>query len=61
MKKKRADLKILLISGYAGANVFHQVVDPEMRFLGKPFSRIQLASKVRELLDQPAAISDGKM
>jgi signal transduction histidine kinase/ActR/RegA family two-component response regulator len=59
MKKIRVGLKILLISGYAGATALHQVVDPEMQFLGKPFSRTQLASKVRELLDQPVTISDG--
>ena len=52
LKKSRPGLKILLISGYA--DDFLKPKDNQdvpMPFLGKPFNRKELASKVRELLD----------
>jgi two-component system, cell cycle sensor histidine kinase and response regulator CckA len=60
MKKSRPGLKILLISGYTGASFTrHDNIDPEMPFLGKSFSHIQLAGKVREVLDHSAAENPG--
>ncbi|MEI8185786.1 MAG: ATP-binding protein [Chlorobiaceae bacterium] len=53
LTKRRPDLKILLVSGYA-ANYLTLDENPNvsMPFLGKPFSRRELALKVRELLDR---------
>jgi YesN/AraC family two-component response regulator len=47
------DLKCLFTSGYT-ANVIahHGVLDKGVHFIQKPFSRKELASKVREVLDQ---------
>jgi CheY-like chemotaxis protein len=45
---------VLFISGYTGgALVEHGVLDEELTFLQKPFSRERLARVVRELLDHP--------
>ncbi len=47
------DLKCLFMSGYT-ANVIahHGVLDSGMQFIQKPFSRQDLAKKVREVLDE---------
>jgi len=48
-------LRVLYMSGYAdSAIVHHGVIDPDTRFIGKPFSAAALARKVREVLDAPA-------
>jgi YesN/AraC family two-component response regulator len=46
-------LKCLFTSGYT-ANVIahHGVLDENVHFIQKPFSRRDLAAKVREVLDQ---------
>ena len=52
LKKSRPELKILLISGYADDSLHLKTnQDVILPFLGKPFSRKELAIKVRELLD----------
>ncbi len=50
--KSRPELKSLFISGY-NADIFdhHGEQDERTPFLGKPFSRLDLACKVREVLD----------
>jgi two-component system, cell cycle sensor histidine kinase and response regulator CckA len=49
-----AHLKVLFQSGYTGdALARYGVVESEMVFLQKPFTREALARKVREALDQP--------
>jgi two-component system cell cycle sensor histidine kinase/response regulator CckA len=47
------NMKRLFMSGYA-ANVIvhHDVVDDEMHFIQKPFSRKELAAKVGDVLDK---------
>ena len=52
---RRADMKVLYMSGYADdAIVEHGVLEPETRFVEKPFSAETLADKVRDVLDEPA-------
>lgn len=54
LKKTRADLKCLFISGYtANAIAHHGVLETGTNFLGKPFSMSALAFKVREALGGP--------
>jgi FixJ family two-component response regulator len=44
-------LKVLFMSGYtADVVALHGILDPEVRFIGKPFSRDELARKVHEVL-----------
>ncbi len=52
----RPDIKTLLVSGYLADSleVTGDSKSPVLPFLGKPFSRVQLARKVRELLDATA-------
>ena len=39
------------MSGYtADVVALHGILDPEVRFIGKPFSRDELARKVHEVL-----------
>ncbi len=48
--------RVIFISGYLEESLHpHDRRDPEMCFLAKPFSADQLASKVRELLDEKIA------
>ena len=45
-------LKVLFMSGYTADVVAqHGILDPVVRFIGKPFSRDELARKVHEVLD----------
>jgi len=47
------NLKRLFMSGYtANVIVHHGVLDEGVYFIQKPFSRTDLAAKVREVLDQ---------
>lgn len=48
LRARRKSLKLIAISGYAGATE-HQL---EADFLAKPFSRDDLLAKVREVLDR---------
>jgi CheY-like chemotaxis protein len=52
MKKVRPNLKVLFMSGYT-ADVIAQrgVLDRSVAFLHKPFSPVELAAKVRQVLD----------
>jgi len=48
----RPELKVLYMSGYTDdAIVHHGVLEPGTWFIGKPFSAVDLTSKVREVLD----------
>jgi CheY-like chemotaxis protein len=48
LRSRRKTLKLLCISGYAGASELEFAGD----FLAKPFSKDQLLAKVREVLDR---------
>jgi two-component system, cell cycle sensor histidine kinase and response regulator CckA len=55
-KAIRPDIKILFMSGYTDNSIVHRgVIDEGMQFIQKPFSTENLATKVREVLDDPAA------
>lgn len=48
----RPEMKILYMSGYADGTIGdHGVPDPDIPYLQKPFSRVVLTRKVREVLD----------
>ena len=49
----RPKIKVLYMSGYTdNAIIHHGVLDPGTRFIGKPFSTVDLTRKVREVLDE---------
>lgn len=52
-RRRRPDLKVLYTTGYTrdAVMIHNGVLDPGTNFLAKPFSIDQLASKVREVLD----------
>jgi PAS domain S-box-containing protein len=51
----RPSLKTLYTSGYTANTITHEgMLDPGVAYLPKPFSRAQLAAKVREVLLEPA-------
>ncbi len=55
--KLRPGLKILFTSGYARNAIVHQGrLDPGVQLLTKPFTRVQLAARVRDVLDARAEI-----
>ncbi len=52
---RRPGLKLLFTTGYSrNAVVHHRRLDPGVQITGKPFSIIELASKVRAILDSRA-------
>jgi len=52
IEKTRPDLKVLFISGHAATSVHEDFAPPSsLPFLSKPFSVIDLANKIREILD----------
>lgn len=51
--KRRPDIKMLFISGYAPDAIYDRLIpDPEIDFISKPFSPHILLTKVREVLDK---------
>jgi two-component system, cell cycle sensor histidine kinase and response regulator CckA len=49
----RSDLKILFMSGYTHEVIArHQILEPGVAFIQKPFSAAALARQVRALLDE---------
>jgi CheY-like chemotaxis protein len=51
LAKARPQMKVLFISGYSGEVIAsHGVLDPNVAYLPKPFSRQDLVDKVRESL-----------
>jgi two-component system, cell cycle sensor histidine kinase and response regulator CckA len=52
----RPGIKLLFVSGYAGRTVLdHKVAEMDTNFLQKPYTLKQLAAKIREVLQGPAA------
>ena len=55
LRRERADLKVLYLSGYDKDALAGQGVrEADIAFLAKPFTPSGLAGKVREVLDAPA-------
>jgi PAS domain S-box-containing protein len=52
LRRRQADLKVLFTSGYTQGALDQVERMPGMNFLGKPFRRLELAAKIRELLDE---------
>ncbi len=51
-QRRRPELKVLFMSGYtANAIVHHGVLDKGVHLLTKPFRKVELARKVRQVLD----------
>ncbi len=51
-RARRPDLKVLFTTGYARNAIVHQGrLDPGVQLLTKPFTRAQLATRIREVLD----------
>lgn len=56
LRQRYPKLRILFISGYTSSTIVHHgVVNPGTAFLQKPFSPQGLATKVREVLEEPPA------
>ena len=52
----RPDIKVLFTTGYARNAIVHQGrLDPGVELITKPFTRLQLASRIRDVLDVPNA------
>ena len=53
-RRHRPSLKALLTTGYARDSIVHDGrLDADIHLLAKPFTRAQLASRIREVLDLP--------
>jgi FixJ family two-component response regulator len=52
------DLKILFMSGYTANVIAHRgVLDEDLFFISKPFSKREMAVKIREVLDDDTGIA----
>ncbi|MGQ8632075.1 ATP-binding protein [Agrobacterium sp. DKPNP3] len=60
VKKAHPHIRFLFISGYAEAAFARKLPEHSFGFLPKPFSLKQLATAVREVLDEPATETKGK-
>lgn len=59
--RRRPRLKVLFTTGYARNAIVHQGrLDPGVELLTKPFTRAQLASRVRDVLDATPEPRDGQ-
>ena len=53
-------MKTLFMSGYTADVIAHRgVLDADVHFIHKPFSKQELAAKVREALDGPREATPG--
>ncbi len=60
MLAKRPDMKVLFTTGYAPSEIREEMMNENTPILQKPFDAIELATKVRQILDQdkPAGNTD---
>jgi PAS domain S-box-containing protein len=57
----RPDIKVLFTTGYARNAIVHQGrLDPGVELITKPFTRVQLASRIRDVLDVPTGAGTHK-
>jgi CheY-like chemotaxis protein len=53
-RELRPEIKVLFTTGYARNAIVHQGrLDPGVELITKPFTRVQLASRIRDVLDLP--------
>lgn len=53
-RERRPDIKVLFTTGYARNAIVHQGrLDPGVELITKPFTRVQLAARIRDVLDVP--------
>ncbi len=58
MVAKKPDMKCLFMSGYTADIINkHGVIEENLCFIQKPFSKMELAGKIREVIDRPRSIS----
>ena len=52
LRKQKADLRVLFVSGHVGAEVwkYYGLNVPDLHFLKKPFDAAQLVSRVHDVL-----------
>jgi two-component system cell cycle sensor histidine kinase/response regulator CckA len=54
LSRLRPDTCVLFMSGYTNrANLGGTTLDPDVPFIQKPFTSVEIITKVRELLDRP--------
>jgi PAS domain S-box-containing protein len=54
IREMRPDARVLYASGYTDNTIVHQgVLDPDVAFLQKPYTILELSTKVRQVLDTP--------
>jgi CheY-like chemotaxis protein len=57
-RELRPDIKVLFTTGYARNAIVHQGrLDPGVELITKPFTRAQLAARIRDVLDVPIVSS----
>ncbi|HKR33411.1 MAG TPA: response regulator [Steroidobacteraceae bacterium] len=57
-RERRPDIKVLFTTGYARNAIVHQGrLDPGVELITKPFTRAQLAARIRDVLDVPVVSS----
>jgi PAS domain S-box-containing protein len=57
-RERRPDVKVLFTTGYARNAIVHQGrLDPGVELITKPFTRAQLATRIRDVLDVPVVSS----
>jgi CheY-like chemotaxis protein len=58
-RERRPDIKVLFTTGYARNAIVHQGrLDPGVELITKPFTRAQLAARIRDVLDVAVVGSD---
>ncbi len=58
LSETRPDMKVVFMSAYPGDTLIKRgLANPEVPFIGKPFSPAEMARKLREVLDHPACLS----